>query len=49
VKYLDTEIERLRNATPDEWNVFYTSLMDEKRTDIDSLLTNVMRSLKIGG
>jgi hypothetical protein len=48
-KYLDTEIERLRNATPDEWNVFYTSLMDEKRTEVDSLLTNVMRSLKIGG
>ncbi len=49
VSYLDREIERLRDAAPDEWNVFYTSLMEEKRTAIDSLLTDVMRSLKIGG
>jgi hypothetical protein len=49
VNYLDREIEQLHDATPDEWNVFFTSLMEEKRTAIDSLLTDVMRSLKIGG
>jgi hypothetical protein len=49
VSYLDREMDRLRDATPNEWNVFYNSLMEEKRAAIDSLLTDVMRSLKIGG
>jgi len=50
VKYLDTEIERLRvAATPDDWKELYDSLMTKMRMDIDLLLTDVMRSLKIGG
>jgi hypothetical protein len=48
MEYLDKEIDRLRDATPGEWEVFFTSLRNERRTDIDSLLTKVMRSLKIG-
>jgi hypothetical protein len=50
VSYLDREIERLRDAAaPDEWGEFYDSLMATMRAEIDSLLTDVMRSLKIGG
>ena len=50
VTYLDGEMERLRDAgTPDEWKEFYDSLMTKMRQEIDSLLTDMMRSLKIGG
>jgi hypothetical protein len=50
VTYLDGEMERLRDAgTPDDWKEFYNSLMTNMRSEIDSLLTDMMRSLKIGG
>jgi hypothetical protein len=50
VSYLDREIERLRDgATPNDWTEFFDSLMTKMRTEIDSLLTDVMRSLKIAG
>jgi hypothetical protein len=50
VSYLDREIEQLRDAAkPDEWKEFHDSLMTKMRLEIDSLLTDVMRSLKIGG
>jgi len=50
VTYLDKEMERLRDAgTPDDWKEFYDSLMTNMRSEIDSLLTDMMRSLKIGG
>jgi hypothetical protein len=50
VTYLDGEMERLRDAgTPDDWKEFYDSLMTKMRPEIDSLLTDMMRSLKIGG
>jgi hypothetical protein len=50
VDYLDHEIDRLRDGgTPDEWERLYVSLMTEKRTEIDLLLTSVTADLKLGG
>jgi hypothetical protein len=46
----DREIEQLGGAeTSDGWKELYDSLMTEMRTKIDSLLTDIMRSLKLCG
>jgi len=48
VDFLDSEIDQLRETgTPDDWRKLYESLMGEKRTEIDSLLTDVTKHMKI--
>ena len=48
VKDLDDEIERLQHSKkPAEWQEFYDSLMNEKRAEIDRLLTDVTSDLKL--
>jgi hypothetical protein len=50
VDYLDSEIDRLRDAaTPEKWKELYASLMTETRPAIDSLLSGVITDLKLGG
>jgi hypothetical protein len=49
VVYLDREIDKHRDAaTPDEWEKLYESLMTKTRAQIDKLLVDVIRDLKIG-
>jgi hypothetical protein len=49
VTYLDNKIDDLRKGgTPEAWELFYKSLMVEKRLKIDSLLADVTSQLKIG-
>jgi hypothetical protein len=48
VDFLDAEIERLRHSgMPAEWQDLYDSLMNEKRAEIDCLLTDVTKNLKL--
>jgi hypothetical protein len=49
VEDLDRQVDKLREAgTPAEWQEFYDDLMDEKRRAIDTILTDVTQSLKLG-
>jgi hypothetical protein len=49
VDYLDHCIDDLRQTgTRADWQHLYDALMDEKRRDIDEILTDVTRELKLG-
>ena len=48
VNFLTNEIDRTsQQVTPDDWGKLYDSLLGETRTEIDSLLTEVTKQLKI--
>jgi hypothetical protein len=47
---LDLKIDKLRDtATPDDWGKLYESLRTETRPEIDTLLANACKDLKIRG